>query len=153
MSRKKISVRDVGKPIEFGVPDKQLLSTMTKLTLLSSLSALSALFLFILYQIRTIEETDDDGEEYEIWKIVYVANVFLMLSALVNIMALYLVLPMATDHYNSFCKWLHGLISRCCQVGMKDELGKQRKKWIQTSLEMNASQIGGFSEDEIDDKK
>ena len=125
MARKRYSVRDVNRPIELQPPDKQMVNTMTKLTILSVVSALSSLFLFILFTIRAVEESGDENQEfasYDIWKIVYTANVFFMLSAMVNCMTLYLILSFAGEHYDKICGWFHGRMLLCCEGGLTNSL-------------------------------
>ena len=147
MARKRYSVRDVNRAIELHNPDKQLINTMTKLTVLSVVSALSSLFLFILFTIRAVQESGEENDEfdsYSIWKIVYTANVFFMLSAMINCMALYLILAFAKKDYNRICGCFHGCLLQCCENGINNCLGRQRKKWIEHSVEIHGAQIGGF---------
>ena len=154
MARKKYSVRDVNRPIKLHNPDKKLIATMTKLTVLSVVSAWSSLFLFILFTIRAVQESgeEDDGHNhghhrhgYSIWKIVYVANVFFMLSALFNCMCLYLILSFAGKDYDVVCGFCHQCILRCCKGGIHNCLGKERKKWIQHSKTISSAEMTASS--------
>ena len=118
---------------------------MTKLTLLSVMSALGSLFLFILFTIRATQEIGDQrliqNDVYSVWKVVYAANVIFMLSAMINCLALYLILAFAERHYDKICKCCHGYLLNCCKYGINGCLGRQRKRWVKYSIQMSAPQI------------
>mmetsp|Transcript_37752 Transcript_37752/g.60483 ORF Transcript_37752/g.60483 Transcript_37752/m.60483 type:complete len:359 (-) Transcript_37752:161-1237(-) len=126
IQRRQASLRNVHK-VELQAVDMGLVQTVTKLTLLSLLNALSSLFLFGVFLYRAIEEKLNESEDVQYWKIVYAANVFFILSAMVNIMVLYLVLRFARGHYEVFCNPCHDLLRGCCEHGFAKALVKHKR--------------------------
>jgi len=130
IQRKSCSQKDLeSKQVTFGAADEQMLSTIVKLTLLSLLSAFGGLLLFIAFMVRAEMDMTDSVSSWNLWRLIYPANLFMMISCLINVMALYFILSFATDHYRTYCKCPHAFLRRTCKYGFKAAILRQRKKW------------------------
>jgi len=130
IARKSCSQKElVSNTVTFHEVDEQMLFIIVKLTLLSLLSAFGGLCLFIAFLIRFVEDYKGNVKAMNIWTLVYPANIFLMFSAMINIMALYFILSFASKQYHKYCKCPHAFLRRSCKYGFKAAILRQRKQW------------------------